>query len=80
MLKDDEIEKKVFLLKLLLKQSDESLDDVINALVNTGMFDKPTALEHLKELQERGFVNNGELTVAGVAQANKAKQEFTLEN
>jgi predicted ArsR family transcriptional regulator len=80
MLQSDELEKKVFLLKLLLKESDESMEDVVNALVNTGMFDKEAALQHLKELEERGYVKDGALTMLGTAEAQKAKQEFTLES
>lgn len=76
----DELEKKVFLLKLLLKESDESIDDVINALVNTGMFKKNEALKHLKELEQRGFVKDNALTMLGDIEAKKAKQEFTLES
>ncbi len=80
MLQSDELEKKVFLLKLLLKESDESMEDVVNALLNTGMFDKDRALQHLRELEERGFIKDGVLTMVGAAEAQKAKQEFTLES
>lgn len=79
-LKEDEIEKKVFLLKLLLKEQDESMEDVINALVNTGMFEKEDALKHLKELESRGYIANDALTMIGQVEAQKAKEEFTLAN
>jgi polyhydroxyalkanoate synthesis regulator phasin len=79
-LQEHEVEKKVFLLKLLLKESDESMQDVIDALVNTGMFKTKEALKHLEELKQRGFVANDALTMIGQIEAKKAKEEFTLAN
>jgi len=78
-LKEDEIEKKVILLKLLLRQSDESLEEALIALADTKM----ASLEHLKkllnELQAEGYVTQeGNLTLIGEVEAKKAKQEFTL--
>ena len=78
-LKEDDIEKKVILLKLLLRESDESLEEALNALAETKM----ATLEHLKELisqlQKEGYVtSDGNLTLIGEAEAKKAKQEFTL--
>jgi len=78
-LKEDDIEKKVILLKLLLRQSDESLEEALIALADTKM----ATLEHLKELlkqlQDDGYVtSDGNLTLVGEVEAKKAKQEFTL--
>ncbi len=78
-LREDDIEKKVILLKLLLRESDETLKETLNALVETKM----ATLEHLKELlqqlQEEGYVTSeGNLTLLGEVEAKKAKQEFTL--
>jgi predicted ArsR family transcriptional regulator len=80
MLKDDEIEKKVMLLKMLLREDDESMDDILKALANTGMFTLDEAKKHLQELRDRGFVVGDNLSFMGVSEARKAKQEFTLEN
>jgi len=79
-LKEEEIEKKVFLLKLLVKESDESMEDVVNALVETGMFKKQEALNHLEELEKSGYISNDSLTIIGQVEAQKAKEEFTLAN
>jgi len=78
MLKEDEIEKKVMLLKFLLKEDDESVEDILKALVNTKMFSMEEAKKHLSELESRGFVNGDSLTMLGVTEAQKAKKEFTL--
>ena len=79
-LKEEDIEKKVFLLKLLLKEPDETMDDVLKALVNTGMFDLNRAKDILQELRDDGYISGDTLTMLGVAEAKKAKQEFTLES
>jgi len=79
-LKEEDIEKKVFLLKILLKESDETMDDIVNSLVNTGMFDLKRANIILQELKDTGYISNNSLTMLGITEANRAKQEFTLES
>lgn len=79
-LKEEDIEKKVFLLKLLLKEPDENMDDVLKALVNTGMFDLNQAKAILQELRYSGYISDDALTMLGITEANRAKQEFTIES
>ena len=78
MLKEDEIEKKVILLKFLLKEDDESAEDILKTLANTKMFSIKKANRHLQELKIGGFINGNSLTMLGVTEAKKAKKEFTL--
>jgi len=75
---ENEIEKKVMLLKMLLKEPDETMQDILEALVNTKMFTMQEAKKHLEELRDRGFVSGDALTMLGVNEAQKAKEEFTL--
>ncbi len=77
-LKDDEIEKKVILLKLLLKEEDETIAEMLKALVNTGMFDLKRAKKLFKELENDGYIKDNSLTFIGDIEARKAKEEFTL--
>ncbi len=78
-LKEDEIEKKVILLKLLLREKDESLEEALAALADTKMATMQQLQALLKELQNEGYVtNDGNLTLIGEAEAKKAKEEFTL--
>ena len=78
-LREDEIEKKVILLKLLLRESDESLEEALKVLAETKMATLEYLKELLKQLQKEGYVTNeGNLTLIGEAEAKKAKQEFTL--
>ena len=79
-LRDDEIEKKVMLLKLLLKEEDETIDDMLKALANTGMFDLKRAKELFSELERDGYIKDDTLTFIGDVEARKAKEEFTLAN
>lgn len=79
-LNEADVEKKVMLLKLLLKESDESIDELLKALVNTGMFELDRAKELYKELENDGYINNEDLTMIGDIEARKAKEEFTLAN
>jgi hypothetical protein len=78
-LKEDEIEKKVILLKLLVKDEDESLQDALASLADTKMATLEEIKKLYKELQEEGYIDeNGNLTMLGTVEAQKAKQEFTL--
>ncbi len=78
-LKEDEIEKKVILLKLLLRERDESLEEALNALADTKMATLKQIKELFVQLQNSGYVtSDGNLTFIGEVEAKKAKQEFAL--
>jgi len=80
-LKEDEIEKKVILLKLLVKEDDESLQEALASLADTKMATLEEIKKLYKELQNSGYIDSsGNLTMLGTIEAQKAKQEFTLEN
>jgi hypothetical protein len=80
-LKDSEIEKKVILLKLLVKEKDKSIEDALISLADTKMATLDEIKKLYSELQESGYVSeDGELTFIGAVEAKKAKEEFTLEN
>jgi len=78
-LKENEIEKKVILLKLLVKDEDESPDEALASLADTKMATLEEIKKLYKELQDEGYIDeNGNLTMLGTLEAQKAKQEFTL--
>ena len=78
-LKEDEIEKKVILLKLLVKEDDESLQEALASLADTKMATLDEIKKLYKQLQEEGYIDkDGNLTMLGVTEAQKAKQEFTI--
>ncbi|WP_456380584.1 hypothetical protein [Hydrogenimonas sp.] len=71
-------EEKVILLAILKKEADESLRDVLLVLENSRVFSLKEGKRLLKNLKERGYVENGGLTVAGEAAARAAEAEFRL--
>ncbi len=73
-----QIEKRVFLLKMLKRESDENLKDVIEILADTGVFTLKEGKKLRKELEREGFIKDGTLTMLGVAEAKKAEEEFRL--
>ena len=75
---EQDMVKRVFLLGILKKESDETLDEVTKSLVNTGMFDLKEAKRVLKELKEAQYIVNEELSMKGLAIAKEAEAEFKL--
>ena len=71
-----EIEKRVFLLALAKREEGESMDDVLNMLVETGMFDLKEGKEFLKELRNSNHIVGENLSMTGIIEADKAEKEF----
>jgi len=76
---EPDINKRVFLLAILKKESDETLDDVTKSLVNAGMFELKEGRELLQELKDIQYIANDQLTIKGIAIAKEAEAEFTLD-
>lgn len=74
----DELNKKVLLLAILKKKEEESLNDVVLVLHNTGVFSLKEGKQILKELKNEGLVANGSLTFSGQIKAQSVELEFTL--
>ena len=72
----DDILARVTLLAIYKKKPDESLDDVLDILVDTGMYDKKEAKQVFAELKERGYITVDGLSLVGMNIAKKAEQEF----
>ena len=73
---DDDILARVTLLAIYKKKPDESLDDILDILVDTGMYDKKEAKQVFAELEERGYITADGLSLVGMNIAKKAEQEF----
>ena len=73
---EDDIIKRVTLLGVLKKQHDETLNDVMLMLVDTGMYDLKEAKQVFKELKADQYIANGQLTLKGITAAKEAEQEF----
>ncbi|RRS31445.1 MAG: hypothetical protein P794_04095 [Epsilonproteobacteria bacterium (ex Lamellibrachia satsuma)] len=77
-MKSEELDiiKKVTLLGILKKQPDETLNDVMLMLADTGMYELKEAKQVFKELKAEQYLSNGQLTLKGITAAKAAELEF----
>ncbi len=75
---DENLVKKVFLLAVLKREEGESMETTLEALVNTGMFDKKEGRVVLDTLIKESYISNNSLTMKGVILAQEAQREFSL--
>ncbi len=69
--------KQVTLLGILKKHKGESLDEVIEMLVDSGSYSQSEAKKLIRELKSEGLINSmGNLTMKGHAKAKEAQARF----
>ena len=73
-----DINEKVLLLAILKKESNESLNDIVLKLENTGMFSLKEGKKLLKKLKSEQYINDSFLTFKGEAIAKNVEQEFKI--
>jgi len=73
---DENVVERVCLLALMKKEADETLKDVQNMLVETGMFDMKECKKVFKMLQDEQYISNDSLTMKGVMEAKLAEEMF----
>ena len=73
-----DINEKVLLLAILKKEANESLNDVVLKLENTGLFSLKEGKRLLKNLKKEQFVSDSFLTLKGEAIAKNVEQEFKI--
>ena len=73
-----DINEKVLLLAILKKETNESLNDVVLKLENTGMFSLKEGKKLLKKLKTEQYINDSFLTFKGEAIAKNVEQEFKI--
>ena len=73
-----DINEKVLLLAILKKDSDESLNDIVLKLEDTGLFSLKEGKRLLKNLKKEQFVSDSFLTLKGEAIAKNVEQEFKI--
>ncbi len=73
---EENVVERVCLLALMKKETDETLKDVQNILVETGMFDMKECKRVFKMLEEEQYISNGQLTMKGVMEAKLAEEMF----
>ncbi len=73
---EENVVERVCLLALMKKEADETLKDVQNMLVETGMFDMKECKKVFKMLQDEQYISNDSLTMKGVMEAKLAEEMF----
>ncbi len=73
-----DIDEKVLLLGILKKESDETLNDIVIKLENTGMFSLKEGKRLLKKLKAEGYVLDSSLSLKGDLIAKEVEKEFAI--
>ena len=73
-----DINEKILLLAILKKESNESLNEVVLKLENTGLFTLKEGKKLLKKLKSEEFVSDSFLTLKGELIAKYVEQEFNI--
>ncbi len=73
-----DINEKILLLAILKKESNESLNDIVLKLENTGLFTLKEGKKLLKKLKTEEFVSDSFLTLKGELIAKNVEQEFKI--
>ncbi len=73
-----DINEKVLLLAILKKEDEESLNDIVLKLENTGLFSLKEGKKLLKKLKKEEFLSDSFLTLKGIAIAKNVEQEFKI--
>lgn len=73
-----DINKKVLLLGILTRESDESLNDIVFKLEAAGVFSLKEGKKLLKDLKSDSLVVDGGLSIEGEIKAKEVQKEFTL--
>jgi hypothetical protein len=75
---DIELLEDLFLLAMLNKESNETIDDISQILVETKSLNFDEAKEIINILKTKGAIINDSLSFLGISLANKAKEKFQL--
>lgn len=73
-----DINEKILLLAILKKEAEESLNDVVFKLENTGLFSLKEGKILLKKLKSEQFLSDSYLTLKGEVIAKNVEQEFKI--
>ncbi|MBP7742260.1 MAG: hypothetical protein KA073_02670 [Aliarcobacter sp.] len=73
-----DINERVLLLAILKKDLDETLNDIVLKLENTGMFSLKEGKKLLKKLKSEEFLTDSYLTLKGEVTAKNVEQEFKI--
>lgn len=72
------MEKEVLLLAIYKKEEGETLQDIVLMLAQSKLFSVKEGKKLLKEIRKEELVLDGELTLKGIASAQRAETKFKL--
>jgi len=75
---EENMDLRVFLLAIYKKQDNETLQDVIEMMINAGLFDMKNGKKSLKELKKLNYVIEDGLTMLGISKAKEVELEFKI--
>ena len=75
---EQDMDLRVFLLAIYKKQDDESIQDVIEMMINAGLFDMKNGKKALKKLKKLNYVLDNGLTMIGLQKAKEVEVEFKI--
>lgn len=73
-----DMNEKVFLLAVLKKESDETLNDIVVKLEGNGLFSLKDGKKILKKLKSEQFLTDTYLTLKGEVTAKQVEREFKI--
>ena len=76
---EESLLEQVLLLALLKKEENESVEDVAKMLEDSKAMSFNESKVIIERLEQEGAIVQGKLSFLGIAMANEAKRNFTLE-
>ena len=75
---EQDMDLRVFLLAIYKKENDETIQNVIEMMINAGLFDMKNAKKSLKILKKLNYVLEDGLTMLGIQKAKEVELEFKI--
>jgi predicted nucleotidyltransferase component of viral defense system len=74
----EDMDLRVFLLAIYKKKENETIKDIINMMINAGLFDMKNGKKSLKDLKKLDYIIDEELTMLGITKAKEVELEFKI--
>ena len=74
----DNMELRVFLLAIYKKNDNENIKDIIDMMINAGLFDMKNGKKCLKDLKKLEYVIDDSLSMLGIQIAKEVELEFKV--
>ena len=75
---DDNMDLRVFLLAIYKRKDNETMQDIIEMMINAGLFDMKTGKKYLKDLKKLNYVVENGLGMLGIQKAKEVELEFKI--